>query len=144
VADLVLWKALLSKAHLGISMNLIVTHRPNRIVWSDSCPFGIGGFRLHSGAAWRIRTPTGSILHGSSRINNLLEFIGMAIDIWLECLDAPAKSHSCILALGNNTSGLGWLHNLSQLNTKLAAHAAHLRVAWKIAQLVLEADCCLA
>jgi hypothetical protein len=47
VADLVLWKALLSKAHLGISMNLIVTRRPNRIVWSDSCPFGIGGFRPH-------------------------------------------------------------------------------------------------
>jgi hypothetical protein len=51
LADFVLWQSLLAKAHAGISMNLIVTRRPNQIVWSDSCPFGIGGFRLHNGRA---------------------------------------------------------------------------------------------
>jgi hypothetical protein len=83
LADFVLWQSLLAKAHAGISMNLIVTRRPDRIVWSDSCPFGIGGFRLHNGQAWRIRA---SMLHGSNRINNLLEFLGMAVNIWLDAM----------------------------------------------------------
>jgi hypothetical protein len=144
LADFVLWRSLLAKAHAGISMNLIVTRRPDRIVWSDSCPFGIGGFRLHNGRAWRIRIPRASMLYGSNRINNLLEFLGMAVNIWLECLDQADDSHSCILALWVNTSAVGWLHNSSRLDTKLAAHSAHLIVARKVAQLVLEADCCLA
>jgi hypothetical protein len=96
-------------------MNLIVTRRPNRLVWSDSCPYGIGGFRLHNGRAWRIRIPKASILYGSDRVNNLLEFLGMAINIWLECLDRKEESYSCILALGDNTSAVGWLHNSSRL-----------------------------
>jgi hypothetical protein len=44
LADLVLWKALLSKAHLGISTNLIVACRPRTIVLSNSCLFGIGAW----------------------------------------------------------------------------------------------------
>jgi hypothetical protein len=51
LVDLVLWTALLAKAHAGISMNLIVTCRPSQICWSDSCPFGLGGFLLRSGRA---------------------------------------------------------------------------------------------
>jgi hypothetical protein len=101
LADFVLWRLLLAKAHAGISMNLIVTRQPDRIVWSDSCPFGIGGFRLHNGRAWRIPIPRASMLCGSNRINNLLEFLGMAVNIWLECLDQADDSHSCILALGD-------------------------------------------
>jgi hypothetical protein len=142
--DLILWRSLLAKAHAGISMNLIVTRRPNRIVWSDSCPFGIGGFRLHTGTAWRIQIPKGSILYGSDRVNNLLEFLGMAINIWLECLSAAPTSYLCILGIGDNTSAVGWLHNSSRLATKLTAHSAHLKVARHIAKIVLDANCCLA
>jgi hypothetical protein len=142
--DMLLWKSLLKRANKGISMNLIVTRQPNRLCWSDSCPFGIGGFRLHSGRAWRIQIPKASILHGSDRVNNLLEFIGMAVNIWLECLDAAKDSHLCILSLGDNTSAVGWLHNSSRLNIKWAAHAAHLKVARHVAQSVLDAGCCLA
>jgi hypothetical protein len=54
-ADLVLWRELLRRSNIGISMNLIVTRRPNRMCWSDSCPFGLGGFLLKSGRAWRLR-----------------------------------------------------------------------------------------
>ena len=121
-------------------MNLIVTRRPNKLCWSDSCPFGLGGFLLHSGRAWRIRSPKGSILYGNGTINNLLEFIGMAVNIWLECLDSDL--HDCILSLGDNTSGVGWLHNSSRLNNKWAAHEAHLMVARHVALLVLNAGCC--
>jgi len=142
LADLELWIELLKRANVGISMNLIVTRRPNRLNWSDSCPFGLGGFLLKSGRAWRIRIPKDSILYGHPKINNLLEFLGMAVNIWLECLDADEQD--CILSLGDNTSAVGWLHNSSRLNPKWAAHAAHLVVARHVALLVLNAGCCLA
>ena len=142
LADFRLWLELLRRANIGISMNLIVTRRPNRLNWSDSCPFGLGGFLLKSGQAWRIRIPKDSILHGSPKINNLLEFLGMAVNIWLECLDADEQD--CILSIGDNTSAVGWLHNSSRLNHKWAAHEAHLIVARHVALLVLNAGCCLA
>jgi hypothetical protein len=142
LADLALWIGLLRRANVGISMNLIVTQRPNRICWSDSCPFGIGGFLLRTGRAWRICTPKASVLHRSALVNNLLEFIGMAVNVWLECLVATAND--CMLALGDSTSGVGWLHNSSRLNVKWAAHEAHLVVVQKVALLVLDAGCGLA
>jgi hypothetical protein len=49
--DLQLWKSLLSKAHTGIPMNLIVSWQPSCLCWSDSCPFGIGGYSLVTGFA---------------------------------------------------------------------------------------------
>jgi hypothetical protein len=80
LADPLLWLELLRRAKIGISMNLIVrTRQPNRICWSDSCPFGLGGFLLRTGRAWRIRMPKESVLCGSSLTNNLLKFIGMAV-----------------------------------------------------------------
>jgi hypothetical protein len=58
VADnLHLWIELLAKANQGISINLIVTRQPSRVCWSDLCPFGIGGYSLVTGFAWRIRIP---------------------------------------------------------------------------------------
>ena len=57
---------------------------------------------------------------------NLLKFIGMAVSVWLECLEADV--HDCILAIGDNTSAVGWLHDLAHLDVKLAAHAA--RLVW--------------
>jgi hypothetical protein len=99
-ADLLLWLELLRRANIGISVNLIVIRQPNRICWSDSCPFGLGGFLLRTGRAWRIRMPKESILCGSALTNNLLKFIGMAVNIWLMCLDADV--HDCILAPGDN------------------------------------------
>ena len=67
----------------------------------------------------------------------------MVVNIWLECLNAAGKSYSCILTLGDNTSAVGWLHNSSRLDTQPTAHSAHLKVARKVALLVLHADCCL-
>jgi hypothetical protein len=64
----------------------------------------------------------------------------MAINVWLECVDSDAQD--CILAIGDNTSGAGWIHKSSRL--KSVAHKAHLMVARHMALLVLNADCCLA
>ena len=142
MCDLKLWGDFLTDAHSGVSMNLLVTRTPDKVCWSDACPYGIGGYSL-SGRAWRIRIPQSSHIAGHKGINNLLEFLGMAVNIWLSCLE-EGPSESCILAIGDNTSALGWLHNTSHLNPTWEAHTAHLTVARKIATLLMEFKCCLA
>ena len=62
LSDLNLWLELLQRANAGISMNLILTRRPSRICWSDSCPFGLEGFLLRSGRAWLLRIPEESAI----------------------------------------------------------------------------------
>ena len=140
--DLLLWEGFLTHANRGVSMNLLVTREPNKICWSDACPYGLGGYSI-SGRAWRLRIPRTSPIFGNQGINNLLEFLGMAINIWLACLESLGEEH-CILAIGDNTSAIGWLHNSSRLDTKWNAHKAHLQVARKIAQLLIDFRCCIA
>ena len=141
-ADLMLWKDILATAHGGIPINLIVSREPNRICWSDACPFGIGGYSL-SGRAWRIKIPHSSPIHGHPGVNNLLEFIGMVVNLWLECRNAT-EPESCILAIGNNTSAIGWLFTTSKLDPSWPAHDAHLMVARHLATLLLQHRCCIA
>jgi hypothetical protein len=108
IDNLSLWKVFLVAARDRISMNRVVTRRPTRVSLSDSCPFGLGGFLL-SGRAWRLRIPAASPLRGDSRMNNVLEFLAMAISIWLQVLDTP-DDQDCILALADSTSAIGWLY----------------------------------
>lgn len=54
--DLKLWSIFLQRASEGISMNLLTLRIPTWLAWSDSCPFGLGGYTL-GGKAWRIRIP---------------------------------------------------------------------------------------
>ena len=142
--DLRLWLLLLAAAQQGISINLIATRRPSRVLWSDSCPFGVGGYSLVTGFAWRILIPKNSVIYGNNRVKNLLEFLGMAINILLELQDCKAEDQDCILALGDNTSAVGWLHNTAKLGPGEGAREAHLMVARRIAHEVLEKGCCIA
>ena len=142
IADVTLWKGILARANAGISMNLIATRQPDRICWSDACPVGIGGYSL-SGRAWRIQIPPSSIVRGHPGVNNLLEFLGMVINVWLECLDTTTKQ-PCILAIGDNTSAIGWLYRTSNLDPSEGAHDAHLFVARHLTSLLLEHNCCIA
>ena len=140
--DLKLWEEFLNVAHRGIPINLLVTRQPDHICWSDACPFGIGGYSI-TGRAWRIRVPKDSIIYGNKRVNNLLEFLGMVINIWLACLE-PGSSQACILAIGDNTSAIGWLHSTARLDPTWGAHSAHLMVARTMASLLMKHQCCLA
>ena len=67
----------------------------------------------------------------------------MAINVWLECLEHNLE-HACILAIGDNTSTIGWLHSTTHLDPRSPAHAAHLIVARHLVPVVMEASCCLA
>jgi hypothetical protein len=98
IDDFELWVFFLSQARAGISMNQMTMRRPSKICWSDSCPFGIGGFLL-SGRAWRIRIPESSPLCGLDIANNVLEFLGMMVTIWLvivECEESGSEQ-DCVL-----------------------------------------------
>ena len=142
VQDLKLWKDIITSAHQGISINLLVTREPNRICWSDACPFGLGGYSL-SGRAWRIQIPPQHPLYGHSGVNNLLEFMAMVINVWLECLE-PDVDQDCILAIGDSTSAIGWLFKSSSFDASGTDHTAHLMVARNLASLLLKHNCCLA
>jgi hypothetical protein len=140
--DLKLWLTFLASAHQGISLNKITTRQPSRISWSDACPHGIGGYLL-SGRAWRIRIPSSSPLRGLSIFNNLFEFLGMVINIWLECLHDDG-SEECLLALGDNTSAIGWLFRSSQLDGTSIYYAAVQIAARHLATLLINSSHCLA
>jgi hypothetical protein len=142
VADLGLWKEILTSANHGLSINLLVTRRPDRICWSDACPFGLGGYSL-SGKAWRVQIPTGHPLRGHPGVNNLLEFAAMVINVWLECLE-PETDQNCILAVGDSTSAIGWLFKSAGFNPAGSNHDAHLMVARKLASVLITHGCCLA
>ena len=147
IRDLHLWRFFLTKANLGVSINLVTIRKPTRICWSDACPFGIGGYSLVTGRGWRVRIPSDSIIFGHPGINNLLEFLGMIVNVWLECKDCratPGDPYPCILALGDNTSAIGWLHKTASLGRNRPAHTAHLFAARHLATTVLDNDCCLA
>jgi hypothetical protein len=145
IDDFDLWVFFLLKARAGISMNSMTIRQPSKICWSDSCPFGVGGFLL-SGRAWRIRIPESSPLYGLDIANNVLEFLGMMVTIWLvliECAETGSQ-HDCILALGDNTSAIGWLHKSGKLPPDSAYYESVQLIARKLARLVTDSSHCLA
>jgi hypothetical protein len=110
INDLILWQQFLRTAREGISINLLVVRTPTRLAWSDSCPFGLGGYTL-GGNAWRIRIPRDCNFYGDDSVNNILEFLGMAISVLLLLQEATHDNERfpCLLVLGDNTSAISWL-----------------------------------
>ncbi|OEU10297.1 hypothetical protein FRACYDRAFT_247237 [Fragilariopsis cylindrus CCMP1102] len=109
-SDLRLWLLLLEKAAKGISLNGLTMRNPTMLEVSDSCPFGLGGF-TSNGSAWRLQVSESSPIYGNCISNNVLEFLAMVITIWLtliECKEQGLKDE-LILALGDNTSAIGWM-----------------------------------
>ena len=146
VEDLRLWTStFLPKARKGISLNTMTMRRPSQLVWSDSCPFGLGGMHL-SGRAWRFPIPTESPLFGDDTANNLLEFIAMVANIWLLIIELESLGalEECILALGDSTSAIGWLFKSGKLPSQSLYFEAVQFVARKLAELVLGSSHCLA
>jgi hypothetical protein len=103
MADVELWLRFLRLAHQGISMNLLTIRRPTRIAWSDSCPFGLGGY-TQKGFGWRLRIPVWASFFGDDAVNNVLEFLGMAVSVKLLIIEGRGELHPCLLPLGDNTS----------------------------------------
>ena len=90
LADLTLWKELLHQAHKGISLNGLTLRRPTQLGFSDSCPYGLGGF-THFGRAWRLKIDQSSPIYGVDAANNALEFFGMAITLLLSLKECEER-----------------------------------------------------
>jgi hypothetical protein len=123
-------------------MNRVTVRQPTRLAVSDSCPFGIGGFLLE-GRAWRIQIPPSSPIYGQSTANNFLEFLGMVVNVWLMCETFTEQSES-LLAIGDNTSAIGWLFRSSRIDHDSLYYDALQLGARKLATLITDSEHCLA
>ncbi|NER25769.1 MAG: hypothetical protein F6J96_34770 [Symploca sp. SIO1C2] len=133
IEDLRLWREFLQTARDGISLNLLTVRNPSALAWSDSCPFGLGGYTLN-GRAWRILLDRESPIYGDDRANNILEFLGMAVSLLLLIKETTAEKWPCLLALGDNTSAVGWVFRTGKLPKTSIYYAAAKAIARKIAR----------
>jgi hypothetical protein len=138
IEDLKLWRKFLKTAHSGISMNLLTIRTPTLIAWSDSCPFGIGGYTL-GGRAWRLKIPPESSFFGDDSVNNVLEFLGMAVSVKLLILEAEGSLYACLLPLGDNTSAISWIFRSGRITKSSPYYAAVKMIAREVANDVMAA-----
>jgi hypothetical protein len=142
IQDLKLWQRFLRAARDGICMNRVVTRQPNRMSILDLCPHVLGGLLL-SGRAWRLRIPPASPLHGDSTINNVLEFLAMAVSICLQVLELDTHE-DCILALADCTSAIGWIYRCGHLGSDSIYYESANSIARTVASIIFDSHYCLA
>ena len=110
IKDFILWQKILVKANEGISSNGLVLRKPTCIGFSDSCPLGLGGF-THGGRGWIFKVNPALASHGEDVATNLLEFLGIAITLWLSLIECREQNliDEVILILGDNTCAISWI-----------------------------------
>jgi len=136
--DLHLMQSLLEKSTKGISINNVVFRKPTHIYCSDASEFGLGGYNLISGRAWRFEIPPDYRLRTSI---NSLEFLACIITVWIDFIHNEIPEESCILSQTDNSSAAGWLRKSNFADD--ANYAIQLTTARHIAQLVIDNNCCL-
>jgi hypothetical protein len=137
VDDLGLHLKFLHYANSGISTNLLTYRLPDVHYRSDTCPFGMGGYSLISGRAWRIETPDDLLFHMSL---NTLEFLTCVIYIWLDIIEGCSKPEDCLLSQPDSTPAAGWLRK-SNFNDK--DQLAKMLLSRKLAEILLTSEACL-
>jgi len=132
--DLKLWLTFLERASLqGISTNNITYTECTSYLITDACEFGLGGFNMKTGEAWRYKLP--AWMTQTFHIN-LLEFIASVIAIWLDIKQDNSKTlFKKYFALTDNSSTVGWLYK-SNFHPK--TYPGHDIVARKLAQILME------
>jgi hypothetical protein len=135
--DLKLWHCLfLPKIHKGMSLNQVTYQCPTVLSWSDACPQGMGGYDS-LGNAWQFPLSPKNIAACQFK-NNSLEFVAALISVWVEISTEKVSKEECFLALGDNTSAIGWLHKANIDETKNLPLHMDTR---KYAEILLQADC---
>jgi hypothetical protein len=90
----------------GVSINNIVFRKPTTFYCSDASEFGLGGYNIISGRAWRFEIPSHLRLRTSL---NSLEFLACVITIWIDFSENRISPEECILSQSDSTSATGWL-----------------------------------
>jgi len=136
--DLHLLQSLLEKSTRGISINNVVFRKPTHIYRSDASEFGLGGYNLISGRAWRFEIPPDCRLRTSI---NSLGFLACIITVWIDFIHNEIPEESCILSKTDNSSAAAWLHKSNFADD--ANYAIQLTTARHTAQLVIDNNCCI-
>jgi len=105
---------------------------------SDASKFGIGGYNIVTGIAWRFELPVECRLRTSL---NSLEFLGCVISIWLDIFLGAIEPESCLLSQTDSTTAMGWLRKTNFADKP--DEAVQLATARKLADLVLNSESCL-
>lgn len=138
-SDISLMIEFLRTATKGISINNLVFRKPTLLYRSDASEFGIGGYNLSSGKAWRFEIPESLRLRTSL---NSLEFIACVITIWIDSIHKNIESESCILSQSDSSSATGWLRksNFADSNTN---EIVQMITARHLASIILKSNSCL-
>ncbi len=128
----------LNSAKEGISMNILTFRKPSQIYRSDSSEFGMGGYNITSGVAWRFEIPIDCRLRTSI---NSLEFIACIINIWVDVFHNTIDPESCLLSQTDSSSAAGWLRK-SNFADKVD-ETVQLATARKAAELLIQSESCL-
>ena len=123
----------LKKAANGLSLNNLVFRKPDFIYRSDASEFGIGGYNIQSGIAWRIELLIDCRLRSSL---NSLEFIGCVVNIWIDHFHQSLHKEACILSQTDSTSALGWLKKTYFADK--SEELVQFSTAQKLADIILE------
>ncbi len=135
--DLRLFKRILSVCHRGVSMNNIVYRKPTHLYRSDASSYGLGGYNIQTGRAWRHPLPRDCLKYITL---NTLEFIGCVVTLWTDIALGVTPPQSCLLSQTDSTSADGWLYK-SNFNPSQCPF--QLQVARHLASITIEADVCL-
>ncbi len=98
----------------------------------------MGGFTW-SGTAWRLRIPPSSVLHGLDAANNILEYLAMVVTLWLQIKECQ-QPHECILALGDNTSAIGWMFRTPKIPKTSFYHKPAQLILRQLATIMLNSN----
>jgi hypothetical protein len=108
--DLHLLSSFLDYAHAGISLNTVVYRKPINIDRSDASEFGLGGYNLISGKAWRFELPIDCCLRSSL---NSIEFLACLITRWIDVLSDKLTTN--LVFLVKLTALLLWVGCANQI-----------------------------
>ena len=131
-------KTFLTKTNQGINMNLLTFRHPYTVYICDAAEYGLGGFASH-GRAWTYVIPPN--LRNRAHIN-VLEYLAQIIAIWIDVIEGVTKEEDCILAMGDNTSAMGWLRrsNFKQKDESDTSWLVKQQLCRYLATITLNAD----
>jgi hypothetical protein len=128
----------LDSASRGVPMNNLTFRKPTQIYRSDSSQFGLGGYNITTGVAWRFELPVDCRLRTSI---NSLEFIACVINIWMDIFHNTLESESCLLSQTDSSSASGWLRKSNFADRE--NEKVQLATARKLAELLISSECSL-
>ncbi len=78
-----------------------------------------------------------------SRIS--LEYLAQIISLWIDVIEGKVTNEDCILAMGDNTSSMGWLRrsNFRQKDESDTSWDVKQQLGRHLASLTLSSDICL-